>query len=167
MKIQLLFVLLSFTASENFSSENLSNSTISTVYHYRNNIYVTNFDGTRSTIQVSGNSATLFNADGTISEIYFGSSSSRIVAADGTMASVSHNGASSTVTRSDGSQFFVNHTPSTSSCSIAAKKHTIMHNFGFRKEWRNKNKIDVLVHMNWLVQKVVAEAIAESNDSPK
>lgn len=164
MKIQLFFLLLFFAASESFSQESKSNQAVTNVYHYRSNISLSNFDGTRSTIRVNGNSATLFNSDGSISTIDFCGNSSTLIAVDGTISSIFHNGLSSAVTRSDGSQFFVNHMQSTSSFSTAYGKHTITHNFGFRKERRHKNKIDVLIHMNWLMQQEALEAAVESNE---
>ncbi len=162
MKIK-MFLLLLFAAFGSFSQESVSNQTVTNVYHYRSNIALNNFDGTRSSIRLNGNSATLFNSNGTISTIDFSGTSSTLIAADGTIASISHNGLSSVITRTDGSQFFVNHLQSTSSCSTANGKHTITHYFGFIKEKQHKDKIDVLIHMNWLIQQEALEASVEFN----
>ena len=153
MKYQLFFLLLCFTVSESFSQVDKSNQAVTNVYHYGNNISLKNFDGTRSTIHMNGNSATLFNSDGTQSTIDFFGDSSVLIANDGTSSSVFHNGFSSTVHTADGTQAMVNHMNSTSSYSIANEKHIIMHTFGNICERLYKNRIDVLIHMNWLVQK--------------
>lgn len=161
MKIQLFFLLLSFLASDSFSQKNKSNQDFTNVYHYRNYISLKHFDGTQATISVNGNSATLFNADGSQSTIDFGRNTSTLIAIDGTGLSVFHNGLSSTVFLSDGTRVIVNHMNSTSSCLTEDGKHTITHTFGNTREMRHKNQIDVLIHMNWLIQKDFEEASEE------
>ena len=161
MNIQAIFLLLSFFTAENFSQLSKSNQAFSNAYHYGSNISIRNFDDTRSTIDRSGNSATLFNSDGTHSTIYFFGRSSTIIGIDGTSSWISHNGRSSTITRSDGTQFFVNHMNSTSSIWTAQGTHTITHTFGKMEERCRKDRMDVLIHMNWLIKKEIAEATAE------
>ncbi len=161
MKILMFFLLLSFTASESSTLVNKNNHEFTSTYHYLNNISLKNFDGTRSTVYVSGNSATLMNSDGTQSTIDFCGNSSTLIAIDGTSASIFHNGISSTVFNSDGTQIIVSHMQSTSLCYTENGKHMIMHTFGDMRERRHKNKIDVLIHMNWLLQKKAIKAMDE------
>lgn len=158
MKIQLVLLLLCFSVTDSFSQANQNERVLTNVHHYRSNISVKNFDGTRSSIDMNGNSATLTNSDGIQSTIDFNKNSSTLIASDGTIIMVSHNSSSSTVNMPDGSQFFVNHMHSTSSCSTVHGKHTIMHFFGDVGERRFKNKIDVLIHVNWLIQNEIIEA---------
>lgn len=165
MKIQAFFLLLSVLAFESFSLVNGNNQAFTNVYHYRNSISLKNFDNTRSTIYISGNSATLFNPDGSQSIIRFCGRTSMLIAADGSNSSVFHNGFSSRILKSDGTQIFVSHMSTSSSCSTANGKHTITHTFGNSCEGRYKKRIDVLIHMNWLMQKEALEATEESDES--
>lgn len=156
MKIQVCLLLL-FFAVTGFAQVDKNNQELSRVSHYRNNISVNNFDGTRSTVHISGNSATLVHPDGGLSSIDFTGNTSTLIATDGTSFSILHNGFSSVITRPDGSQFFVNHMQSSSSCSVNAEKHTIIHNFGEMTERCYKERVDVLIHVNWLLQKETIE----------
>lgn len=162
MKIPIFFLILSFVASEGFSQVNKSDQAFTNVYHFGNNISVKNFDGTHSNIYVSRCSATLINANGAQSTIdFFGKNSSTLFAIDGTTSTISHNGLSSSVFNSDGTRIIVNHMQSNSSCSIANKKHSISHTFSKMKERRFKDEIDVLIHRNWMIQMMAAQATDE------
>lgn len=166
MKTQLFLLLIFFVASESMAqsdNDDKNDNAFSRVYHYRNTVSVSNFDGTRSTINVNYNSATLVNPDGTMSTINFNGQSSTLIEIDGTMSSISHNGLSSQVTKADGSQILITHQKVSSSCTIEGEKHIITHNFGLIEEMRNKNGIDVLIHMNWLSQKGALQAVAQAD----
>ena len=163
MKTLAFFLLLSFAASDSFSLVNKSKQAYTNVYHYRNNISLKNFDGTISTIQVIGSSAILYNSDGSQSAIDLCGRSSTLTAIDGTSLSVFHNPSSSRVFNPDGTSIIINHMNNTSSCLTASGKHTIMHTFGDMRERRYKNRIDVLIHMNWLIQNEAVEATDELN----
>ncbi|NNK90646.1 MAG: hypothetical protein HKO89_08575 [Saprospiraceae bacterium] len=119
---------------------------------------MTNFDGTRSTIYVNRNSATLDNSDGTSSTINFFGDHSNLIWTDGTQSSVFHNGSSSRINNPGGKQFIISHRKNRSSFLTTDGAHAITHFFGNIKECRYIDKIDVLIHMNWLVQKKAANA---------
>lgn len=153
MKIQIVFFLLSFLTADCLAQKAKIEQDLTSVHHYRNNISLFNYDGSTSSIYVSGNGAVLFIADGTQSSIDFGKRTSRLVAKDGTTSTVFHSGMSSTIYKQDGTQIFISHMQSISSCSTEIGKHIIKHTFGSTVEICNKNHIDVLLHMNWLVEK--------------
>jgi len=152
MQLHVLFLLVSFMTSGNFCVEKEPDQVYTKVYHYQNNISLNNFDGTTSNILLNGNSATLYNADGTQSTINFCNNSSTLIAADGTSSTIFHSGFSSTVSISDGTRVNINHMQRSSSCTTANGKHRIMHTFSNVKDKRYKDKIDVLIHINWLTQ---------------
>jgi len=165
MKPQLLFLLLTISISDGFSQQNKNDQFFTTVYYYQNSITVLNFDGTSSRICLNGNTATVFNSDGTQSTIQKCGNISNLIAIDGTSSSVIHNGKlTSTTFNSDGSKLFINHMRDSSTCLTPRGRHIITHNFVNLRRSRSKNKIDVLIHKNWLLQKKIADAEEEFYD---
>lgn len=158
MKTHLILLLLSLAISEGFSQVNNSNQPLSSVYHYGYNISLRNYDGTRSVINGRLSSATLLNSDGTQSVLNFNGNTATLNAIDGTISSVFFNRLSSTVHNADGTRITINHRRNTSTCSTEYGTHTIMHTFGSVEEWCNTNVVDVLVHMNWVMQMRAEEA---------
>ena len=138
---------------------------ITTAYHYRNNITIKNADGTQSNIYTNGSTATLTNEDGTQTILDYSVYPSLLIGNDGAASVVFRNGMSSTVHTENGTEL-INHgrrTISTSTFSTPFGTHRIMHTFGARNEWCSKRDIDVLVHMNWLMQqKAQTIAMAET-----
>ena len=165
MKIQLFLLLLCLLATEGFAQAKKSKQSVSSVYHYGSNISVRNFDGTRSTIDMNGNSATLFNSDGSLSTIELCGNFSTLITVDGIILTLSLNGFSTTVTMPDGTQFFISHMNSTSTCSTAEGKHAIMHTISKTGERGHQKKIDLLLHMNWLVRKKAEAEMAEAQST--
>jgi len=164
MKTQIFLLLFCFAAVNTFAQKNKSTRAYTNVHHYGNNKFLSNADGTRSSIFVNGSSAMLVNADGSQSTIDFHGNSSTLVAIDGTTSTITHNRFSSRVFNSDGTQMTINHMPSSSSYSTASDKHMITHTFGNTWEMCVKNKLDVLIHRNWIIQKRTAELMAELNE---
>ncbi len=162
MKIQLFLFLISFVTFESFCQVNQS---FTNAYHpYQGHILLTNSDGTHSTIFVNGGSATLVNPDGTQSTIDFGKNSSTLMADDGSNLVIYHNLLSSTIPNPDGTQIVVNHLGSSSSCSTQNENHTITHNYGHNRRRICTNGIDVLIHMNWLMQNKGGKVTKEFNN---
>ncbi|WP_420318955.1 hypothetical protein [Ekhidna sp.] len=162
MKIHLFLFLLTFAVTESFSQANNNDQGLTNVYHYRNNIFLRNYDGTRSRIDVNWNSATLYNPDGTQSVIELCGSTATLITIDGNVLSVIYSGLSSSVHDVDGTIIMINHRRKSSICSTAYGNHTIMHTFGSTEEWPYKNLIDVLIHMNWYMQKKILHISDES-----
>jgi len=155
MQIQVLFLLFSFLTSGDSFLENKTDKVYTNVYHYNNNVVLKNFDGTTSTIQLYGNSASLINADGTQSTIIYGVNSSTLISSDGTSSLISHSGSTSSVAIPDGTRININHMQRSSTCTTDEGKHRIMHTFTRFIDSCNsstKEKIDVLIHVNWIMQ---------------
>ena len=159
--------MLTLVGSISFAQDKHKEKVYSTIHHYRSNISVNNFDGTRSTIFINGNTATLSNADGTESTLEIFGQSSTVIAVDGTRSTIIHNGMTTTILNSDGSELTINHMNNRSTCSTPYGKHTIRHIFGNMKERRFKEEIDILVHTNWFVRKRASESLTEHDVSVK
>ncbi len=156
MKFRFLLLVLSFVSTEMYAQIKQSTRDFTSVHHYRNNISLRNFDGTHSSIYYSGNSATLVNSNGLRSTIDSFGDYSILFSIDGSTSTIFHNGFSSTVHNTDGTQIIINHRRNSSFCTTLDDKHTLIHNFGLLDEScndRKKNIIDILVHVNWAIQK--------------
>jgi|GEM_PF-2217894 len=164
MSIQILFLLLTFTASSPLTNDNNDKKAFSEAYHYLNNITVKSSDGTNYSIFVNGNAATLFNPDGTQSTIEYRGNSSYLIACDGTTSTINHTKMSSNVFNSDGTRMIVNHMSNSSLCYTEIGKHTVSHTFGNSVEYCNKKILDVLIHRNWFLQQKAANVIAQLNE---